>query len=110
MFDGLQQVVMIAPVDADEDKAKRVAEKYGSDRDQRLPGSLVRNFEFQHHDRDDDRDHSVAECFQPALTHFSVISSFRLDHSRMGNDNGELKNEECTWLVLSVRTPIPYAA
>src|SRR6266853_5595291 len=30
MFDDLQQVVMIAPVDTDEDKAKRVAEKYGA--------------------------------------------------------------------------------
>ncbi len=68
---------MIAPVDTDEDKAKRVAEKYGSDRDQRLPGSLVRNFEFQHHDRDDDRDHSVAERLQPSFAH--LLPNFRND-------------------------------
>src|SRR2546423_14062534 len=72
MLDHLQQVVMIAPVDAQEDKAKHVAEKHRSDRYERIPTGVMRHFQFQHHDGDDDRNHSIAESFKPALSHSSA--------------------------------------
>ena len=68
---GLQHVVMIVPVDADEDEAQDVAEEY---RDQGLQGGEImplRHFHLQHHDGDDDGDHAVTEGFEASLVHFS---------------------------------------
>jgi hypothetical protein len=77
----LQQVMMIAPIDADEDEAKCVAEKYWGQRDQRSPSGVMRDFELQHHNRDDDGDHSIAESFQTVLSHLFKSSASQLKWS-----------------------------
>src|SRR5260221_12423406 len=71
VLDNLQQMVMITPIDSHEDEAKSVAEKYESERDQRSPGGVMRNFDLQHHDGDDDRNYPVTESFQPVFSHLS---------------------------------------
>src|SRR5437773_9705470 len=71
MLDHLQQVMMIAPVDADENKAKQVAEKNGAHWTQRIPTGVMWHPQFQHHDGNDDRNHTIAECFHSTFAHFS---------------------------------------
>src|SRR6185436_11700856 len=61
--------MMIVPINADINEAQNVTQK---DRQQRLERSrfgAVGDFQLQHHDRDNDRQHSVAERFQTILFH-----------------------------------------
>ena len=67
--DHVQHVVMVVPVDADEDEAHQVGQKHGHQRLQRVPPGSVRHFQLEDHDRDDDRDHAVAECFKARFAH-----------------------------------------
>jgi hypothetical protein len=65
----VEHVMMIVPVDADEDEAQDVAEEDRQQRPQFVQAVAMRHPELQHHDRDDDRDHTIAERFQPSLAH-----------------------------------------
>ena len=56
-------MLMLVPVDADVDEAEHVAHDDGPEWDQGLEIGFVRDFEFQHHDGDDDGDDAVAEGF-----------------------------------------------
>ena len=69
-LDRLQQVMMIAPVDTDEDKAQHIGEKHWRNRREGRPTGVMRHFQFQDHDGDDDRNHPIAERFKPAFSHF----------------------------------------
>src|SRR3954471_4611042 len=69
VLDGVEHVVMIVPVDADVDEAEHVAQEH---RDHRYEGREIRSVRYlhlQHHHRDDDRDHAIAERLEPALPH-----------------------------------------
>jgi len=66
---GVQHVVMVVPVDADEDEAEHVGEKDRHERSEGAPARLVRDVEFEHHDRDDDGDYPIAERFETSLCH-----------------------------------------
>jgi hypothetical protein len=76
---GVENVVVIVPVDADINEAQRVAQERRQDRLQRGQLRGLRGLHFQHHDRDDDREHAVAERFQPAFIHacFSISLAAR---------------------------------
>ena len=56
---------MVVPIDSHEDKAEDIAEEGWQDRLESGPVHHFRDFEFQHHDGDDDGDHAVAEGLDP---------------------------------------------
>jgi len=64
-LDGVQQVMMVVPVDRDIDKTQQVTKEGRQHRLERAEFDALRRFQFQHHDSDDDGKHAIAECFQP---------------------------------------------
>ena len=73
----LQHVVMIVPVDAENHEAQHVGEEHRHDRLQRRPVGAVRHLELQHHDRDEDGDHAVAERLEPPFAHRVTSPRYR---------------------------------
>src|ERR1041384_5903270 len=74
---GMQHVMMVVPVDAHVNKTQNVAEKYRQQWTQIIQSAAVRHLNLQHHDRDDDCHHAVAECFQPSSSHLYSESRTR---------------------------------
>src|ERR1700739_614195 len=66
---GMQQVMMIVPIDADINETQDVAEEDRQYGQQVVRAVTPRYFHFQHHDRDDDRDHAIAESLQSSCPH-----------------------------------------
>jgi len=66
---GLQQVVMIVPVDPDVQETQHITEENRCQRQQRHHTFPFRALELQHHDRDDDGKHPITESFEAAATH-----------------------------------------
>src|SRR5262245_20247865 len=62
-------MVMVVPVDADVHEAQDVTEKLRDELLERLARRIVRSLQFEHHNRDDDGEHAIAEGFQTAFTH-----------------------------------------
>jgi hypothetical protein len=65
----LQEMVMIVPIDTQINETQNIAQKY---RQQRFEGHqirTVRNLQFQHHNRNNDGKHTVAESFEPRFVH-----------------------------------------
>ena len=60
---------MVVPVDAEKDEAQNIRQEERQDRPERVEIRALRDFQLENHDRDDDRDHAVAERFQPPLGH-----------------------------------------
>ena len=63
----VEEMMMVVPVDTDVNKAQHIAEEDGQQIAQVFQFHAMRDLEFQNHDGDDDGDHTIAECFQPAL-------------------------------------------
>ena len=61
--------MMIVPVDADINEAQHVSQENGHERLDHRPICSVRDLQLQHHDRDDDREHAVAEGFEAIAFH-----------------------------------------
>ena len=89
---GVQQVVVVVPVDAEVDEAQHVAQEHRRERAQRGEVGAVRHLQLEHHDRDDDGDDAVAEGLQPSLGHAdhptsgAALSFHRLD---LGGPRGQ---------------------
>src|SRR5262245_58323841 len=66
---GLQQMMMVVPVDPEKHEAEDVSEQYRHPGHQSLPRRSLWSFQFQYHDRDENGHHAIAEGFQPPLVH-----------------------------------------
>jgi hypothetical protein len=66
---GVQHVMVVVPVDPQEHEAQHVAEEHGQERLQGSEVGTVRDLQLQHHDRDENRDHAIAEGLQARLAH-----------------------------------------
>ncbi len=64
LFEPVDEVVMVDPVDAGEDEGEQVDDEGGEDGDEAGEAGFVRDFELEHHDGDDDGDDAVGEGFQ----------------------------------------------
>src|SRR5919109_2512303 len=71
---NFEQMMMVVPVDRDIQEAEHIREKGGRNGDEGAQIRPMRGFELQHHDGDDDCDHTVAESFQPAFIQCTVSS------------------------------------
>jgi len=63
---------MVVPVNPDIDEAQDVAEENRGHRLQGRETCSLRRLQLQHHDRNDDGKHPIAECFHAALSHVQV--------------------------------------
>lgn len=50
VVDGLQEMMVIVPVDAEENEAEYITPEHREDRLQRLPRWFLRHLQFQDHD------------------------------------------------------------
>ena len=66
---GLEQVMVVVPVDADVDEAQHVAERTGSSGRSAARSEPCGDLQLEHHDGDDDGDHAIAEGFEAAFGH-----------------------------------------
>src|SRR5207248_1894559 len=67
----MQHVVVIVQVDPDIEEAQHVPEEDRQEWSQSLRVFSARHFHLEHHDCDDDGDHTVTECFESTLAHRS---------------------------------------
>src|SRR5258706_3609659 len=67
--DRVQQMVMVAPVDSEVNEAQDVNQKHGQNRRQRFEVRAVRNLQLEHQDRDEDREHAIAERLESPFGH-----------------------------------------
>ena len=69
VFDDLKEMMVVAPINSHEDEAEDVAEENRSDRAEHCQTVPQRHAQLEHHDRDDDRDHTIAKGFQSGAGH-----------------------------------------
>src|SRR5436305_13885622 len=65
----MQHVMVVVPVDADINEIQDVTEEHRQHGQQVMEAVAMRRLHLQHHDRDDDCDHAVAECLQASGAH-----------------------------------------
>ncbi len=108
--DGLEQMVMIVPVDAHVHEAEHVAHEDRAKALQVLEARSVGRNEFQDHDRDDDRDDAVAERLEAALVYLvprSHVRSLALPDTPLVHHDGL---RQCTMRpIRRIRMPSSWA-
>ena len=63
VFHRMKQMMMVIPVNGNIDKTDDITDKLRGKIPQRLPVGTMGNFQFQHHDGNDNGNHSIAESF-----------------------------------------------
>ena len=69
---------MIVPVDGYVKETQDIAEEDWRKGEESAEIRFMRRLQLQHHDRDDDRDHPVAEALKPALVHSAAFPGWLL--------------------------------
>jgi len=69
-MDGMEQVMVIVPIDADEDKAHYIGQEHRDDRCENHCIDPLGHLNLENHDGDDHRDYTITEGFQSTLGHF----------------------------------------
>src|ERR1041385_603696 len=64
---GMNQMVMVGPVDAQDDEAEDIGDEDGHDWQHGIPVGSLWNAQLQHHDGDENGDDAVAERFETRL-------------------------------------------
>src|SRR5687767_281277 len=72
---GVQQVMVIVPIDPKVNETEDITQEHGEQRLERGEGDAVRHFQLEHHDRDDDRQHAIAERLESAFGHAASLQS-----------------------------------
>jgi hypothetical protein len=70
--------MMVIPINPDVNETEHVAHEHRPQRQQGLEIGAMRDFEFQHHDGDDDGNNAVAEGFQSIFSHISYFPAIDL--------------------------------
>src|SRR5207237_5344920 len=81
VMDEMEHVMVIAPVDAEEDEAENVGEEEREERLECAQISAVRHVQLEDHDGDEDGDHAVAEGFEARACHAASVRC-RSEHER----------------------------
>src|SRR5687767_7715998 len=79
VLNSMKQMMMIVPVNAEEDEAQCVGQKCRQQRNKRRHIGAVRYLQIQHHDGNDYGDHAIAKCFQSTLAQGTLL---RIEISR----------------------------
>ena len=67
--DEMDEMMMIDPVDGDDDEAEDVGKKSGPHSRERSWIRIVRGLQFQNHDGNENGDNTIAERFEPIRFH-----------------------------------------
>ncbi len=71
---GLKKVMVVIPIDPHKNEADQIAEKHRDRGLKRRQIPSFGNFEFEYHDGDDNRNHTVAKRFQSPLRHLRCVA------------------------------------
>src|SRR5438045_3573024 len=77
-----EQMMVIVPVNTEVKETQHVTQKNRQQRFYRRPIRSMRYLQLQHHDGDDDRQHTVAKCFESVLVHRSRLSTWNIHRNR----------------------------
>src|SRR5256714_14367545 len=69
VFDHLKEMMVVAPIDSYEDETEDIAEENRSDGAEHRQTVPQRHAQLEHHNGDDDRDHTIAKGFQSGAGH-----------------------------------------
>src|SRR5262245_26921106 len=71
-FSQLEHVMVVVPIDTQNDKAHHVRSKDGNEVSQRAQISAFGDLQSQYHNRDDDRKYAVTESFESGRFHSAL--------------------------------------
>src|SRR5262249_37750956 len=75
--DRLEQMMMVAPIDSEEDEAQGVTHKFRHERAEPRQRGALWNLQPKDHDGDEDGDDTIAERFHSSLGHVRLRSCCR---------------------------------